>query len=123
MRSDVKIDRTADLTIFAPKCNVNYDVIIDFMVELYSNNPTKNVIWDLRKVLSVNVTSDEIRAALLLSSCNMQKRNGGKTAIIVRSSLDRSLARMAEFFVKNQNMPIDVRSFDDYLEAMRWILA
>jgi hypothetical protein len=117
------IELEKDLTTFVVKGDLKAEEILRSFSEYYINNPTKNILVDDRKASITNISSDDLKAiACGMKDC-IQKRAGGKTAIVSKLDVNFGLGRMYEAYAQHQNLPIIYRTFRDIEKAKKWLLS
>lgn len=115
------IESENDLTIYIVEGALTADEFLQCSSESYINNSTKNVLMDLKKGSISNISSDDLKAiACGMKEC-IQKRMGGKTAIVSKLNVDFGMGRMYEAFAQYENLPIIYQTFRDIEKAKQWL--
>lgn len=110
-----------DLTIFRATGIVSVEDQKKELKAFYEGSPTLNVIWDFSMMQEVSATSSELREIILYAKQFTDRRPGGRTALVVDTKLKYGLARMASTFAEIEEIPWDIRAFEDMNSALTWI--
>jgi len=110
-----------NLTIFKATGMLEFEEVILVLRDFYSDEPTANVLVDLSKLPTVQVSAKEIQALAVFQPRFEGKRVPGKTAILAPSELMFGLAKMFEAQSGIQNAPHSVRVFKSIASAISWI--
>ena len=116
-------DQSKQLTVFTGTGEISYSEIQNAIDSFYEGTHTINVLWDLRKTNVSKITSDQVnQIANLLYQYN-GIREGVRTSLITPEDITYGLSRMliSLLEVKEKNLPINMRVFRDYKEAMNWL--
>jgi hypothetical protein len=84
------------------------------------HDPSMPVLWDARLGKATNLSYDEMRQMMNDSRPMWDRMGPGRTAIVTGSKADFGMARMYEALA--HEMPREIVSFDDYEEAIEWLL-
>jgi|GEM_PF-861791 len=110
-----------DLTVFTVVGEVNAEQQIEAIRCFYDQGPTKNALWDLRRLEGPRISSEELRVILDASRHRQEARRGGRTALIVKAHVDFGMGRMSEALAEVSGMPYEIRTFRDPDEANDWL--
>jgi hypothetical protein len=115
------IDHAKDLASFTATGNITPDEVIA-MVQMFYDQPTKNVLWDLTAASELNFQSDELRKiASYPQRVESTFRINGKTAIAAPQDLTYGLSRMFQSFSEFNSVPFEVMTFRTMEEAEDWL--
>ena len=116
-----QIDHVNGITIFSASGKLTFDEAMA-EVKMFYIQPTPNVVWDLRSVSEVNLSSSEIwEIASFRPRHESSKRINGKTAIVTSQDLLFGLSRMFQSFSENEDVPFAVMIFRTMEEAQGWL--
>jgi len=110
-----------DLTIFTVTEAATYSELMPVLESFYSEAPTGNVIWDGTRITEIPLSSRELQTIVQFAHKHSNKRPAGNTALIVNSSLNYGMARMASTFAELDAMPRNIEIFKNLNEALKWI--
>ena len=116
-----EIDLDKDIKIFTASGKLTFD---EAMLEIkkFYDQPTKNVMWDLRNVSDVKLSTEEvIEMAGLDQRTESSSRIDGKTAIVASQDLIFGLGRMFQSLSEFNAVPFDVMIFRSINEAQDWL--
>lgn len=117
----VTIESEKDLTIFTVEGNLTATEIIAFTKEYYSKHPTKLVLWDGSKGTVSSITALDFQKIAQKTKNQIEKRKGGKTALVGSFDIDFGLARMYGIYAEIERIPVQYRVFRNTDEAMVWL--
>ena len=89
--------------------------------KFYEGKTTQNALWDFRKASLARVSAKEIKAIFDYIKQHVEKRVGGKTAILVSKDLEYGMSRMVQAFTKLKDIPIEIEIFRSIEEAIQWL--
>jgi len=95
--------------------------MFDCESEFYSGSPTKLQFWDMSAAVLTKVTSEGMRQFIARTAKLGVVRSGGRTAVLVKSSFQFGLGRMAETFGEFESLPFEFRLFKNRAEAIAWL--
>ena len=122
MPIESKIDQSGLLTTHVVTGKLSAEMIINSIKAFYRKKPTKNVIWDCRDtepdtLLTYSAIEDIVR----LTKEHANRRESGKTALVVSTDETFGLGRMYEILADISDLPHSVRVFRSMDEATSWI--
>ena len=116
----IRKTRLEKYTLFETTDEVTYNEAIEVLDAFYGEGPTVNVLWDLRKArIAKNLSNEEIQNILRFIESHVDKREGGKTAIVVSEDADYGVAHI--FMGYTMSFPVTVQIFRNMDEATTWI--
>ena len=118
-----QIDQTKQLTVFTGTGEISFSDVRNAIDSFYAGTHTLNVLWDLRKANVSKITSEQVdQIANLLYQYN-GIREGVRTSLITPEDITYGLSRMliSLLEVKENGLPINMRVFRTYEEAMNWL--
>lgn len=89
--------------------------------EFLENNPTKLELWDMSESDLSKITIAGMRKFLSRAAKLGTAREGGKTAVVVQSTLQFGLGRIAEAFSEFVSLPFEFRLFKQKDSAISWL--
>ena len=98
------------------------DAIAAFETYLYHADfkPDLDVLWDLSGGSATDLSVDDLRKMVELTSAWQQKRGSGyKIAIVVKEESDFNVAQM--FRVFSQHLPREMMIFQNNADAITWL--
>ena len=116
-----KVLKNKNLTIITATGELTLKVQMAALKPFYEGKPTKNVLWDMRRITGNRITSDELLHIIKHIKLHKDKRPSGKTALVTKSDLDFGLGRMSESFAQNENLPWEISVFASLSEATKWL--
>lgn len=118
---NVELVMKHDLTIFRVEGELSADEILKYSIKHYGSYPTKFVLWDATKGSASNIGVETFRQIAIKVKRHMDKRSGGKTALVSRSDIDFGLSRMYSTFAEFEKLPVKYGAFRNIDDAMRWL--
>lgn len=109
------------VTVFKVKGKMLFDQIIDEITQFYNNGLTQNTIWDFTGADGRHITSDEIQKIASHAKDFGHRRENGKTAFIISSSLAYGLGRMYDSLAQVFNHPVKHGVFRNFDDAISWV--
>ncbi len=110
----------SNLTIMTLSGEVDYKERLDAFKSFYEN-PTEKLIYDKRSLNGGSLTVEDVRN---LVEFVRQKDNATKrrmTAVVSSTTAEYGLSRMFELIAKAKNIPWEIKCFNSYEEAEKWI--
>lgn len=89
------------------------------MVEDPAFEPAMPQLFDLRDVIDVDASSDEIRDIVERAADLAPRIGAEKLALVAGAPVIYGLSRMYEVYA--EKLPVTVKTFYDYDEAVRWL--
>lgn len=114
-------DRSKGLTIFTATGELTFADQIAALKDFYEGNPTKNELWDMRKITGSRISSEELRQVTLFTKRYEQRRQGGKSALVMTTDLDFGLGRMSDALAESEQLPWKIRAFRSMEKALEWL--
>ena len=121
MGIDISDDPGRNLTVFAATGELTYEAQIDVLRKFYTGRPTPNVIWDLRALTGMRLSTEEIAKIIAYIKKYQSVRPKGKTALVTSTDVDFGLSRMSEMLAEGEKVPWSIRAFRSMAQAMQWI--
>jgi len=116
-----KIDLDNDIMIFTATGKMTFDEAM-LEVKKFYDQPTKNVMWDLRNVSDLKFSTEEvIELAGFDQRAESSSRIDGKTAIVASQDLIYGLGRMFQSLSEFNAVPFAVMIFRSMEEAREWL--
>jgi hypothetical protein len=89
--------------------------------DFLENNLTKSELWDMSGSKLSKVTIEGMRQFMNRAAQLGEPRRGGKTAVVVHSTLQYGLGRIAEVFSEFIQLPFEFRIFKLRDDAIAWL--
>jgi hypothetical protein len=89
--------------------------------EFLENSPTKLELWDMSESDLSTITIAGMRQFMSFAAQLSKARQGGKTAVVVQSTLQFGLGRIAETFSEFISLPFEFRLFKERTDAIAWL--
>ena len=89
--------------------------------EFLENNPSKLELWDMSGSNLSKITIKGMRQFMDRAAQLGTTRQGGKTAVVVQSTLQYGLGRIAEVFAEFISLPFAFRLFKKRDDAVAWL--
>ena len=89
--------------------------------EFLEKNPSKLELWDMSDSDLSKITIDGMRKFLSRAAKMGSAREGGRTAVVVQSTLQFGLGRVAETFSDFIPLPFEFRLFKQRIDAIAWL--
>ena len=110
------------LTIHTAQGELQFNEVVTTLSAFFANEPTTNVLWDLREAVLTRLTGDQIRIFVEFAAQRNVTRQGGRTALLVSERVgDYSMVRMVEILGNMLGPNVEGVIFHDYEEAMQWL--
>ncbi len=119
----IEVDAGRDLTTLIVEGVVTADQLIGIIQDYYKKPATRYVLWNFKGADLSAMSRDDLNRVFLVANVNVQKRSGGRTALIYPEHLGESLGRFYEIYVESQNYPVPHKTFMDRDEAFVWLFA
>jgi hypothetical protein len=113
-------DRDDHITKFSIIGEPSFQEGMATLLDFYKDNPTKNVMWNLKKASFARISSKQFEEIIESIQPYVEKRKGGKTAVIATKILEHELAKMVQTFIKKRNLPFKFEVFQTIKDAMNW---
>ncbi len=120
---EVHKDPVRGFTHFAVKGEVLLDETLACMSRYYARDAASIplALWDFRLADLSSFYSAELESTILMIEKNIEMRQGGKSALLVDSDVGFGLARMLETNWELTDLPMEMRAFRKYDEAVAWL--
>jgi hypothetical protein len=83
-----------------------------------------NALWDVRQAKLTNLKSSDMESITALIgqyTHRFEERKGGKSAVVASSDLQYGLSRVLGAFYEIEDFPIQLQTFRQIDEAMKWL--
>lgn len=116
-------DRIYDgqITVCTAKGRLTFPEIQATVIDLSMDRMTSRVLCDLTQATVADLSAGEIEEIIRLISQQVNKRGGGKAAIVAFAGVDYGLARMFSTFCEIASLPIEVKVFRTAEIAREWL--
>jgi hypothetical protein len=114
-------DLDKQLTTFVVIGEVSLDETLEQLLGFYSGDPTPLAMWDLRQANVETFFSPQLESMVELMAQHIEKRKGGKAALLLADDLAFGLARMLETKWDILNLPLKLQTFRDHAKALKWL--
>lgn len=118
----VEKDINRQLTIISVTGETTADEITRTIVAHNSREMTRLILWDLTKATFQTLTGNQVRDFAQTTRQFLDRRKGGKTAVVVPSDLGFGLARMYDIVQENTQMQVSHMTFREKELALQWLL-
>jgi len=118
---DTSVDNQKDLTVFIAHGEIDIQVLKQNVLQYYTHQPTKNVIWDMTQGRLTITKSSELREVVSIAKQHSQNRKEGRTAIVSPDDTGFGLGRMYGSFAEIEGLPYEYGVFRDMQSAAKWI--
>jgi len=118
----VEKDIDRQLTIISVTGETTAEEITRTIVAHNSHEVTKLILWDLTKAMIQSLTGNQVRDLAQTTQQFIERREGGKTAIVVPSDLGFGLARMYDIVQENTQVQVSHMTFRGKELALQWLL-
>ena len=89
--------------------------------EFLENNPTKLELWDMSESDLSKITIEGMRQFMSRAVQLGKTRQGGKTAVVLQSTLQYGMGRIAEVFAELISLPFEFSIFKQRDDAIAWL--
>ena len=122
MSIKTEVDESRNLTIHTLRGKIPANDLRNILETFFKNQPTKNVLWDLREAEPEGeVLSQDLEVLANLAKKNEGLREKGKTALVASSDLVFGLAKMYQAFVNIEGVKHRVEVFRSMDVAINFI--
>lgn len=118
---DTQIDPEKDLTIHAASGAISADEILGRIRSYYGGEVTSLIMWDLTDADLRSLTASDVQQFVDLTNSLTAPRAGGKTALVVSTTLTFGLGRMYELSKDVAADQIGRKTFRDRKTALEWL--
>ncbi len=122
MPIDTQTYPSSQLTVFTVLGEVPFVDYASEVKKFYSNEPTRNTLWDLTQanVWKINAKDLESILAHVMKEYD-DVRKGGKTALVTRDNHTVNLCRFIKYVAEMDNASFEVKIFSTISEAKDWL--
>jgi hypothetical protein len=121
MHVKTNADHDKHLTIHTVTGEPSFEESMAFFKQFYEGELTQNVLWDFTKASLARISSEHTETILDYVRQYVEKREGGKTAIIVSKDLEYGMSRMIITLAELKDIPFELEIFRSLEEAVQWI--
>jgi len=114
-------DEDRDLTIHDVTGLISEGEMYDALENLYKQEPTALVLWDMSQADESKVTPDILQRFVRKSAELGVRRQGGRTAVFAPKDLQYGFARMSEAYTEIESAPFIFRVFRSRQKALQWL--
>lgn len=114
-------DHASQLTVFMTEGQIRLDDFKQALSKFYSNQPTRNIIWDLSRANLSEANLEQIEELAKFVKELAHSRDGGRNAIITSEAFAYSLGRMYQLFAELALQTSQTRIFKTWKEAEEWL--
>ena len=118
---EIKTDPDNKLTTIVVIGEVSLDETLGQLSSFYSGDPTPLAMWDLRQANVEAFFSPQLESMIEFMAQNIEKRKGGKAALLLGGDLSYGVARMLETKWELCNLPLKLQAFRDHDQALKWL--
>ena len=116
-----QLDKSKKLTIFTVSGTINAREFGSAIRCFYTGEVTLYALWDLRNVEIESTDKDVWNLARSVSTLNLSRRRGGRTALVAGEGRPFGLARMYQLITETMALPFEVKVFTSIEEAHNWL--
>ena len=116
-----QLDKSKKLTIFTVSGTINAREFGSAIRCFYTVEVTLYALWDLRNVEIESTDKDVWNLARSVSTLNLSRRRGGRTALVAGEGRPFGLARMYQLITDTMTLPFEIRVFSSIEEAHNWL--
>ena len=118
---ETHIDPEKDLTIHTASGEISADEILGRIRSYYAGEVTSLLMWDLTAADLRSLTASDVQQFVDLTNSVTAPRAGGKTALVVSTTLAFGMGRMYELSKDLAADQIDRKTFRDRKTALEWL--
>jgi hypothetical protein len=118
---ETHIDLEKDLTIHTASGELSADEILRKIRSYYEGEVTRLLMWDLADADVRNLSASDVQEFVNLTNALTAPRAGGKTALVVSTTLAYGMSRMYEISKDVSDDQIGHRTFRDRKAALEWL--
>ena len=120
-RITASLDRASDLTIVTVEGSVSADQVRNQIVGFLKGEPTRLVLWDIRRGSLADISPDAMRTLVSAGAPYAHRRRGGRTAIVCVHDVDFGLSRLFKAIAELQHIPFEINVFREMRLALAWL--
>ncbi len=116
-------DKYNDLTVYIVHGEITADKIIQTVKELYAEDHSKFIIWNLLSGTLCKISGDELEQIAQIVKLILKEKilNGRKIAIIISENIDYGIVRMYETLAEIEGIPAEYMICKNMEEAKQWL--
>jgi len=118
---ETQIDLERDLTIHTASGEISADEILRRIRSYYEGQVTRLLMWDLSDADLRSLSASDVQNMVDLTNSLTAPRAGGKTALVVSTTLAYGMGRMYELSKDAFGDEIDRKMFRDREAALEWL--
>jgi hypothetical protein len=115
------IDHGKELTTHKVTGVVFYEEIINALKHFWEDQPTKNLMWDCTRANMTHLFYSEAKKIIDYDIPQIDKRSGGKTALVGLRDLEFGMLRTLKALRELQNPSYQIEVFRSLEEANEWL--
>lgn len=115
-----KTDPVRQLTIFTIHGEVQCAAVIEALRKFWDENPTRNVLWDLRNGRVTHLHSNELTEIVNYTSINTREIRGGKVAAVVPDKSEYTFLSGMRLLTTVSRFTFEIEVFRTQEEAHTW---
>lgn len=117
-----QVSPEGDLTIISVEGDLSTDEILAYSKHLHEQpDITNNLLWDTSKASLAGTTAEDYREMETKMKDIIDKRVGGKTAIVGDTDLKYGFGRLYSAYAELEKSPVRYGIFHTVEEAMDWL--
>ncbi len=109
------------LTIHRLEGQIDYQNLRDFVEAFFAEEPSRDLIWDLRDASLDKVHAHELEELAERVLELAAARPGGRTATVFTADAGYGLGRLYETHHELRDSPIEYRAFRSMNDALAWL--
>ena len=117
----IKNDKDHDFVEIVAEGSITDDDMFACQQSLYEKEPMCYQLWDMSAADLSGITAKNLRRFVDIASEKGKARQGCRTAVVVQSSLQYGLGRMAQAFAEIEKLPYFMKLFKNRAEALAWL--
>jgi len=96
---------------------------ISTVLEYYTNDTVKDIVWDFRDGSNLKMTDNDFKALALAVKRTVDQgyRKGGRTVFVGNATVEYGLLRMYSVIAETMGINITYNAFKTLDEAKRWL--
>ena len=119
---DIAKDLELQLTIVTVKGDASAAEISKTILTHNNAQLTRLILWGLSQATLETLTSADIQSFVRTTKKFIEKRAGGKTAVVVPTDLGFGMARIYDSFQEVTQSIVSHMTFRDKASALKWLL-
>jgi len=118
---EATLDLPQDFTTITVVGKVKADDVHEWQTRHYARTVTSLHLWDLTKADLSEISTGDIIATVERTKMVVDKRKGGKSALVCRDGLEFGLCRMGETYSEIHKIPVEYQTFRSLDQAREWL--